>query len=296
MKNLPTLGLVLGTTCLATLAFTQTSRPGDAPAQERRPTATGQDQSNSVQAAQRQLHQAVASEVQTCAAKHGVMVDNSNLMISLVGTSGVIAGVPMKGSSSSATDPARKGSDASATGRDQNPATPKGANSGAADQNVVGVILLSPALAPSGAGVRPGATDSTGGQRPQGADASGKQGSSDLVAYKVRRNQQGNGSVELVGDDGRVALQVQLLNTESDGMRRTREASSPRDVREDAKVGNDPKGDPLGDPRNQGPESKDRGRSADAQDGSMRGQGADDWSVVYASVVYQVCQQHHGKK
>lgn len=331
MKNQKTLGLLLGTTCLATIAMAQVSRPGETPTQERQPAtgqnAAGQNNVDSLLKVQQRLQQAVTTELRTGALKHDVTIDDSSVMISLLGDRGIVAGASAKAGSAKGQDTQRKAGDTSTTtetGREQdnarNPngtATQTGANT---NQQVLGVVCFSRAIAPTGAGQTPGSTDRTPGSdasqgRTPGADsgqnagagqdaknrdreAAGQgaivtdpAGSNELVAFEVRRSQQGQ-QVELVDESGRVAMQVQLLGAARGG---AREASAPREAREDASVGG---GDPLADPRNQDPQAKDRARTGNTQQYDMdKAQSASaDWNVVYASVVNQLCNEQHGKK
>src|SRR5688572_27395005 len=96
MKNHTTLGLLLGTTCLATIAMTQVSKPGDAPAQDRRAPVAGQENADSLASAQQKLQQAVTSEIRTGAMQHDVMIDEASVMISLIANHGIVAGAPAK--------------------------------------------------------------------------------------------------------------------------------------------------------------------------------------------------------
>jgi hypothetical protein len=311
MKNTQTLGLLIGTTCLATIAMTQASRPGDAPAQERQPPVAGQQNADSLMMVQKRLQQAVTSEVRAGAMKHDVKIDESAVMISLIGD-GIVAGAP---ASSSGLDSQRKpGEPTSTTGTPRDQSQPgqsqPGTTTTTATQNVMGVVLLSRSLAPAGGTGQPGATGRTpgaaggepgadGAQNPQdragqGTTAQGAAGSNELVAFEVRRSQLGQ-NIELVDQSGQVALQVQLLGA-AHAAGRTREASAPREDREDATVGG---GDPLGDPRAQDPKAKDpqgKDRAGNPALSGMDAAGSADWSVVYASVVNQLCSKHHGKK
>jgi len=320
MKNSKTLGLLVGTTCLATIAMTQVSRPGETPAQDRKPAVAGQNNTagqnnnDSLMMVQQRFQQAVTTELRSGAMKHDCKIDEGSVMISLLGEHGIVAGAPAKAGSGSALDAQRKPGDTSTTtgtGREQDKARDgvgtKTQNDGNMNQEVIGVVLFSRALAPSGAGKAPGAAGNTpgavGGQDSQnrereaagqGAIATDAAGSNELVAYEVRRSQQGQ-QVELVDQSGRVAMQVQLLGGSNNAAGRTREASAPREDREDATVGG---GDPLGDPRNQNPQGKDRQRTGNTPQSDMdqANAGSSDWSMVYASVVHELCQKHHGKK
>lgn len=316
MKKQQSLGLLLGTTCLATIAMTQVSRPGETPNQERQPPVAGQQNADSLKMVQQRFQQAVSSEVRSSAMKHNVKIDESAMMISLLGD-GMIAGAPSSDSSSSKStgsglDSQRKpGEPTSTTGtsRDQ---TQLGTTT--STENVIGIVLLSRNLAPMGAAGQQGATGRAPGASGSQADADGQDpktrdavgqtpgqgtagqaatGSNELVAFQVRSSQMGH-NVELVGQNGQVALQVQLLGA-SNSANRTREASAPREDREDATVGG---GDPLGDPRAQDPQGKDRPRTVapTPSDLDTNHAGSADWNIVYASVVNQLCSKHHGKK
>lgn len=323
MKNTQTLGLLLGTTCLATIAMTQVTRPGDAPNQERQqPPVAGQQNADSLKMVQQRFQQAVTSEVRAGAMKHDVKIDESSVMISLIGD-GMVAGAPASNSTGSGVDAQKKPGEptsttGSATGTARDQSQPGTTTTAAANQNVIGIVLLSRNLAPNGAagqsgaaGRTPGAAGSQnsadGAQEPQngGREAAGQgttnqtaAGSNELMAFEVRRSQQGN-NVELVDQNGQVALQVQLLGA-ANAAGRTREASAPREDREDATVGG---GDPLADPRSQDPKAKDpqgkdKARTVAPTPSDMNADhaGSADWSVVYASVVNQLCSKHHGKK
>ncbi len=313
MKNQKTLGLLVGTTCLATIAMTQVSRPGETPAQDRQPAVAGQNNADSLMMVQQRFQQAVTTELRSGAMKHDVKIEEGNVLISLLGTHGIIAGAPVKAGSGSALDGQRKPGDPSTTtgtGREQDKARDAAGKTTQTEVNMdkqcLGVVLFSRALAPSGAGKAPGAAGNTpgaaGGQDSQnrereaaGQGATDAAGPNELVTFEVRRSQQGQ-QVELVDQSGRVAMQVQLLGASNNNAAgRTREASAPREDREDASVGG---GDPLGDPRNQDPQGKDRPRTGDTPQSDMDQANAasSDWSVVYASVVHQLCQKHQGKQ
>jgi hypothetical protein len=301
MKNTQTLGLLIGTTCLATIAMTQANRPGDAPAQERQPPVAGQQNADSLMMVQKRLQQAVTSEVRAGAMKHDVKIDEGAVMISLIGD-GLVAGAPASHGAGTGLDSQRKpGEPTSTTGTPRDQSQPGATTTTTASQNVLGVVLLSRSLAPTGGAGQPGATGRTPGAADgqPGAGAAG-QSSNELVAFEVRRSQLGQ-NIELVDESGQVAVQVQLLG--SANAARTREASAPREDREDATVGG---GDPLGDPRAQDPKAKDpqakdpqgKDRAGNPAQGGTDGAhaGSADWSVVYASVVNQLCSKHHGKK
>jgi hypothetical protein len=162
----------------------------------------------------------------------------------------------------------------------------------ASDKPALGIVVFSRGIMPSGSTALPGASGAAGAagaRSPEGTDATG---STELVPFEVRRSQSAN-QVELVDATGRVVQQVPLLAA-SGSSGQPREASAPREDREDATGG---AGDPLGDPRVQDPQGKERGRSGNAPQTGMDDSrsSASDWSVAYASIVHQICCKEHGK-
>ena len=254
MKNQQTFGLILGTTCLATIAMTQVGRPGDAAARDRQTPVAGQGNADSLLKVQQRLQQAVTTEMRAGAMKHDVSIDERAVMISLFGERGLVAGAPV--SQMTGLDGQRKPNDPDSTTGSGGDQDKRAAGTTTDNQDVLGVIFLSRELAPSAnsgqgatgrtpgaSGGQSGTTGTTGGQSgssgtqdPQNRDAAGQgtttqdsTGSNQLMGFEVRRSQRGQG-VELVDESGQVAMHVELLGGVN--MSGTREASAPREGRE----------------------------------------------------------------